>query len=207
MNDYPDRVTLYDDGVYRWSYDMDMWQNRFMLRLLLKLLGIICGGVLILIFALLGPEYYTPKAVAIALASAAGLFALTFLIYAVCAWVMKGVYRLRFEMDENAVALVQSAATRDRNSALATVATLAGIAAGKSGEAFRLSSTLNAVNAVGTTAFSVITRVKTCPEDDVIDLREWFGMNQIYVNREDYAFVLDFIRERISEKARRRSGL
>ena len=32
MNEYPSRVTLYDDGVYRWCYDMDMWQNRYMLR-------------------------------------------------------------------------------------------------------------------------------------------------------------------------------
>ena len=207
MDDFPNRVTLYDDGVYRWSYDMDMWQNRFMLRLVMKLLGIICGGVVILVFALLGPKYLTPMALCIALGSVAGLFALTFLIYAVCAWVMKGVYHLRFEMDESAVALVQSDATRERNGVLAAVAMLAGIAAGKSGEAFRLSTSLNAANTVGITAFSAITRVRTYPQDDVIALREWFGLNQIFVDREDYAYVLDYIRERISEKARRRSGL
>ena len=28
INETPTRVTLYEDGVYRWSYDLDMWRNR-----------------------------------------------------------------------------------------------------------------------------------------------------------------------------------
>ena len=46
-------------------------------------------------------------------------------------------------------------------------------------------------------------RVKQFPQYDLIDLREWFGMNQIYVDAEDYPFVRDFILERVREKARR----
>ena len=33
MDNYPSRVTLGEDGVLRWSYDMDMWHNRYMIGL------------------------------------------------------------------------------------------------------------------------------------------------------------------------------
>ena len=33
---YPSRVTLFEDGVYRWSYDMDMWHNRYLIRLIVR---------------------------------------------------------------------------------------------------------------------------------------------------------------------------
>ena len=34
---YTDRVTLCDDGVYRWYYDMDMYKNKSMLWMLLRI--------------------------------------------------------------------------------------------------------------------------------------------------------------------------
>ena len=46
---YTDRVTLCDDGVYRWYYDMDMYKNKSMLWMLLRInlfimLGASLGG-------------------------------------------------------------------------------------------------------------------------------------------------------------------
>ena len=207
MNDFPPRVTLFDDGVYRWSYDMDMWHNRFLLKLLLKAVGIICAIPILILLLLSGPERVTPTVAAVVLLSLAGVYALTLGIYALCALAMHGVYRLHFAMDESAIVLVQSAATKRRNSALAVVATVAGVAAGKPNEAFRVGTALGCANAVGTTSFSIVTRIMPHPECDVIDMREWFGMNQIYVNAEDYAFVRDFILSHIPEKAQRRSGV
>ena len=203
MNEYPSRVTLYDDGVYRWCYDMDMWHNRYLLRILLKAVTITCVGVLLVLVLLLGPNYLNAKTLGICGIIVAGMYGLPLIIYAICALAMHGVYRLNFMMDEGAVALVQSAATKNRNRTLGAIATVVGLAAGKSGEVFRVTSTLAMTEAVGTTAFSNVTRVKLCPEDDVIDLREWFGLNQIYVGQEDYTFVRDFIMARVREKARR----
>lgn len=40
------------------------------------------------------------------------------------------------------------------------------------------------------------------PDHDLIDLRQFLGMNQIYVGPEDYPFVRDFILERVRKKAR-----
>ena len=205
MGDYPSRVTLFDDGVYRWSYDMDMWHNRYLLRILMKVLGMICAVLFAFTLAAIGPSRTSPTTVGILLLVYAGVPALAALIYCLCALAMGGIYHLRFEMDDSAVALIQSAATKQRNNALAAIATIAGIAAGKPGEALRVGVTLRVANAAGTTALSAVRRVNAVPESDVIDLREWFGMNQIYVNAEDYPFVLEHIMARISQKARDRS--
>ena len=205
---YPDRVTQCDDGVYRWSYDMDMWRNRFMLRHVLKIVCAMSVLVSLTMLAAFGLNRVSPRLAALLFIIPMGaLSALTLLIYLICALAMRGNYHLRFEMDENKIVLVQTAETENRNRVLTTVSTVAGIAAGQRNKAYRVNATLRAADSVGTTAFADVTRVRLFPDDDVIDLWEWFGMNQIYVPREDYALVRDFMLARVSEKARNRSGL
>ena len=208
MNDYPSRVTLFEDGVFRWSYDMDMWRNGFMLRHVLKILAAVCALLCFTMQAAFGWDRMTPLSVAtFFLIPMGALSALTLLIYLISALAMRGNYHLRFEMDESAIALVQSSSTTQRNRALASIAVGVGILAGQRNKAYRVGATLGAANSVGTTAFSDVTRFKAHPGDDVIALREWFFMNQIYVPKEDYAFVRDFILARIPERARRRARL
>ena len=74
MNDFPSRVTRFDDGFYRWSYDMDMWHNRYMLVFLIKVLGAICAPLCALILYWLGPEYMKPMTFLIMALSVAGLY-------------------------------------------------------------------------------------------------------------------------------------
>ena len=54
MRDFPPRVTLSEDGVYRWSYDMDLWRNLFMLKLVLKVLAVLCAVLLFIMAAAAG---------------------------------------------------------------------------------------------------------------------------------------------------------
>lgn len=205
---YPDRVTLCDDGVYRWSYDMDMWHNRFMLKHVLKILCAMCVLLFLTMLAAVGPRRVSPLSAALLFLIPLGvLSALTLLVYLICALAMRGNYHLRFEMDENKIVLVQTAETEKRNRALTAIATVAGIAAGQRNKAYRVNATLRAAGSVGTTAFADVTHVRLFRDDDVIDLWEWFGMNQIYVPREDYARVRDFILARVSDRAKNRSRL
>lgn len=223
MNDYPERVTLYEDGVYRWSYVMDMWKNRYMIRLVWKIIVPLLGLPLLFVAAMVlkNARYLTQQGVAredlmfhlhgdlVSLYIVAGLFAgvllLTELIYAVCALVMHGQYRVRFEMDESAVALVRNPGTMETMNTLGAVAGLIGLVAGKPGAALRVGSTLAVANNTGTSRFESTRRVKRIRKYDVLDLREWFGMNQVYVPKEDYDYVRDFILARVPEKARMRS--
>ena len=223
MNDYPERVTLYEDGVYRWCYVMDMWRNRYMIRLVWKIIVPLLGIPLLLIgvMGLKNAAYLMQQGIAaeelmfymrgdmIALYVVGGILAgillLTELIYAVCALAMHGQWRIRFEMDDSAVALVRNPGTMETLNTLGAVAGILGVIAGKPGEALRVGGTLAMANNTGTSRFESTRRVKRIRKYDVLDLREWFGTNQIYVPREDYEYVRDFILARVSEKARMRS--
>lgn len=222
MDMYPSRVTLFDDGLYRWSYDMDMWHNRYLLGLIIKILCIVLGiptlfvAVNVLKNALPFLERGMTETMLfihgdlLSLTIISGIWIgsilLTLIIYAICAAVMHGTWHLCFEMDESAVALVQSAETKARNSTLATVAAVVEIAAlftGKSNRSLHASSSaLRTANESGTTSFDSVRRVRLHPDHDLIDLREFLGMNQIYAGAEDYPFVRDFILEHVREKAR-----
>lgn len=216
MDMYPSRVTLFEDGVYRWSYDMDMWRNRYLLGLIIKILCIVLGIPTLFIAAMAlknappVPDRGLSHSDLVALAVVGGMWIgsilLTLAVYAICAAVMHGTWHLCFEMDESAVALVQSAAAKQRNATLAAVAAvfeIAALFAGKGSHSLHTSSTaLRTANESGTTSFGSVRKVRPHPDHDLIDLRELFGMNQIYVRAEDYPFVRDFILEHVREKAR-----
>jgi len=134
-----------------------------------------------------------------------GTILLALIIYAICAAVMGGTYRVRFTMDESAVMLVRDPNYMKALNTFGGVIAVAGLVLGKPGDSLRIGSTLAVANNTGTSRFDSVRRIKRVPKYDVLDLREWFGMNQIYVSPEDYDFVLGFILERVPEKARLRS--
>ena len=106
---YPARVTLCDDGVYRWSYDMDMWRNRFMLRHVLTILCAMCVLLFLTMLAAFGPRRVSPLGAALLFLIPMGaLSALTLLIYVICALAMRGNYHLRFDNILNLNTLQQS---------------------------------------------------------------------------------------------------
>ena len=222
MDMYPSRVTLFDDGIYRWSYEMDMWHNRYLLRQIIRILCLVLGiptlfiAAMALRTALQHPGLprdelmFFARGDLLALAIVGGIWIgavlLTLIIYAICAAVMHGAWRLCFEMSASAVALIQSAETKKRNDTMATIAAVADIAtalAGKPSASLHNATVgLHAANDGGITRFDSVRRARLHPDHDLIDLRELLSMNQIYVGPEDYPFVRDFILERVREKAR-----
>lgn len=223
MDNFPERVTLYDDGAYRWHYDMDMWHNRYMIRLIVKILSLLLGIPTLFIAAMLLKSalpmlqngvsqerlafFLNDDLLALYIVGGLwlGMLVLAELIYAICALAMKGVYRLYFQMDESAVALVRRPGTMEALNTLGLLVGVAGLVAGKPGEALRAGSTLAVANSSGVSRFENARRLKTVEKYDLLDLREFFGMNQIYVPKEDYEAVRDFMLERMPEKARMRS--
>ena len=225
MNDYPARVTFFEDGIYRWSYDMDLWHDRYILRLVIKVLLLVMGIPTLFVLAMLLKNLIPLLKsglpgerimffirndlliVAIVGGLLVGMILLTLLIYIIAAAVVHGKYHLCYQMDESAVALVREPRKMDALNTFGTVVAVVGLAIGKPGDAMRIGSTLAVAKNTGTSRFESTRRVKILPERDLLDLREWFGMNQIYVPGEDYGFVKDFILERIPQKARDRSRM
>ena len=221
MDDFPSKVTLFEDGIYRWRYDMDMWHNRYLLKLLMRILCLILGIPALFILAMLCRQalpllnrddpwseimmtlHNDLTLLAVVVGMLAGMIVLALIIYAVCAAAMHGIWRLRFQMDDTAVALVRDPEKMRALNALGTIAAVTGLLVGKPGDSVRIGSTLAMVNSNGTTRFESVRRVKCIEACDVIDLREWFGMNQIYIPEADYALVRDFILARVRDSARR----
>lgn len=219
MDNFPERVTLFEDEAYRWHYDMDMWHNRYMIRLIVKILTLILGIPFLFIAAMLVKNALPMLQSGVSWERLTfsleddlllmyivgglwlGMIVLAELIYAVCALAMKGTYRLHFQMDESAVALVRKPGTMETLNTLGAAAGIIGLLAGKPGEALRVGNTLAIANSAGTSRFESTRRVKAVEKYDLLDLREFLGMNQIYVPKEDYADVKAFILARIPEKA------
>jgi len=223
MNDYPERVTLFDDGIYRWHYDMDMWKNRYILGLISKIIGLLLGipmllaliNVLVRAMPLISQSLDEERIrffmrddlllLAVVGGMLVGILLLVVIVYAICAAAMHGQWRLRFQMDDTTVSLVRDPGTMKAVNALGAITVVAGIAAGKPGEALRMGATTAAVNTNGATRFNSVRRVKIVEDCDVLDLRGFMSMNQVFVPREDFDAAKAFILERLSEKARDRS--
>lgn len=222
MENYPPRVTLFEDGVYRWSYDMDMWQNRFLLRLIVRLFCFMLGIPTLFVLAMVLKQAVPLMNEGVPMAEITGFFVrndlillgvvgglwigmilLTLIVYAVCAAFMHGVWRMCFEMDDASVTLVRSAAAKNVTDTLSAVAAVTEIAVSLSGKnTHGNTAALRGASGPDATGFESVSRVTLHPEDDVINLREFFIMHQVYVGAEDYSFVRDFISERVREKAR-----
>ena len=200
---YPKRVTLGEDQVYRWSYDMDMYRNHYLRNVLLKVFGAIClvsWAFLLFLFAKDGR--LSLSVVFITLLIFGGFMLLVLAGYYLAAVIMRGQYHLRFEMNDEAVLLVRKESTERMMQNMALITMMAGRAAGKPVRGLASGAAIQAGAASALTFFSEVRSMKERPRYDAFNLRSLTGGNQIWVGPEDYAFVRDYVRSRIPEKAR-----
>ena len=198
---YPGRVTRGDDGVYRWSYDMDMYHNHYFRNLLLKIVGIICAGLFVLMVGLFAMEgMMSPLMAGITLLILVGIVLLTLLFYYLAAVIMHGVYHLRFEMNDDAVMLIRKASTTNMMNSMAMITMLTSAAAGKPMRGVASGASMSAAASSGLTWFKHVKGMKEYPQYDAVSLRSTDGPNQIWIPKEDFIFVKDFIKSRMSMK-------
>ena len=197
---YTDRVTLCDDGVYRWYYDMDMYKNKSMLWMLLRInlfimLGASMGGAGLV--GLVKHDFKDPMVRGI-LAVGLALLVLMSVLYVIgfyiAAAVKRGNYRLHFDMREDCLELVWSPGVKQTFDTGKKVLALAGNALGSRRVRGRYRPSLNEVSNV---AFSSVFRHRSYPQWDMIDLYVPGGKFQVYVAGEDFERVERFILERI----------
>ena len=201
MKGFTDRVTMGEDGIYRWYYDIDLQTNRYMRNLVMKAVGAAFGiAVLMLMFLLAADNLLTATAAAIILGVYAGILGITFGIFEIVARVKK-VSRTLYMMGDNGIA--QAAASRENTAKAIHILTglnvVAGIAAGSPVQALMYGAYLEA-GASGTaqymSRFISIGNVREDPLHDSIHLNAFMQWTQICVPKEDYQFVCDFIRAR-----------
>ena len=196
------RVALCKDGKYRWTYEFNMLKNPSIIVVVYKIFGILLSIPFIIhVIALarngeLQKEWNdrlwsgsNPK---VWLVIMAVFVVIILLAYLLVAWMYGGKYIVHFTMDENCIVHEQEAAQSKRAQKLGLLTALVGIFAKRPSTIG--AGMLAASRTTFTSDFPNVRRIKPRRALKLIKVNKLLERNQVYVPREDFDFVLDFIR-------------
>ena len=192
---FSSRVTLDEDGKYRWAYEIHLFRNPTFFWLVWKIFFFILLGIFAVVFLIdIGRGWETAfdtlRMLGWFLIGMTVLVGLGYLVYAA---MMGGRYVAQFEMDEKGVNHRQAPAQARKAKRIGRATIAAGIATGRP-------STIGAgMSAQRTEMYSDFERtrkVKAFPHRNLIKVNGLLSHNQVYAPKEDFEFVLAYIRQR-----------
>lgn len=196
--DIGNRVMLCKDGKYRWIHEVNMFKNPSILFDVWKVLGItmlivivIVGFILVIsgdldVDGMLGMG----KAMLITAAIMAVLSIIGYIVYALIAG---GKYIVLFTLDEKEVVHQQMPRSAKKGQIIGDLAILAGLATGRMGT---IGSGMLAKSRTSmTTTLSDVKRLTPCPRMNMIKVNETLSKNRVYVCKEDFFLVYNFLCE------------
>ena len=201
-------MTEQPDGIYRWTYELNMYRNPAVLITVLKVLGLSMGLVwLFVVLISMGDRGFwwngflsMTKGFALVMLGFIVLGAIAYCLYAL---IQGGRYCVLFEMDEQGVKHTQLARQFKRAQVVAALTTLAGAAARN--PTVMGSGILAGSRASLYSGFASVKKITAAKERNVIYLDSLFNHNQVYVEDADFDEVFDFIAERcVNAKGRAR---
>lgn len=195
-------LTSDKNGGYSWYYELNMYKNPTVFITLCKVFGGVIFGCGLLIGLLSQQSFIdTLKFILIIWGCGFGGFliigGLSYVIYAA---VQGGKYCVVFEMDKKQIVHTQLAKQFEKARVIAALTVLAGVAKGSPGLVG--TGLLAGSRATMKTKFEIVDKIKVKRRRNVIYLHSGFEWNQIYICDEDFDTVLQYITERIPEKAR-----
>lgn len=196
------RVRLCQDGKYRWTYEFNMLKNPAIILVVYKIFGILLSiPFLINVIFLakngaLQKEWNdrlwsgsNPKVWLVVMA----VFVVLILIsYLVVAWMYGGKYIVHFTLDEESVIHEQEPVQVQRARKLGLLTVLVGILAKRPSTVG--AGMLAASRSTSTSVFDNVRRIKPRRYIELIKVNQLLDRNQVYVPKEDFDFVLNFIR-------------
>jgi len=196
LDQLTDRVTKQEDGSYCWYYELDMFHNLSILMMLLKIMFWIC--LMMMAFALIvsgGGSGSNPMSfMGFVGLLGLGMILLTVLIYYLTAFIMHGCYRMHFAMNEKCIGLYYSERTLQMMGTLAGATSAAGRIAGRGAQASRLGGQIRRMQDNAILNLGSLRHMSIDPEHDLLCLRELLVIqHMIFVRKEDYAFVRDWV--------------
>ena len=198
------RVTRDENGNYHWLYDLDMKKNNYMQTTVFRVMLIILVAsylLSILVFMFIGAD---PGAIRyfsmIFLLIAALMIPITYLATCFVARYYKGHFHYAYEMNEEGIIFRRVGEDAVRTAQIGEAAFWIGIFTSQPGLAG--SGAYIAGNYDACSKFTRVFKIKAIPAKECIDLYSPFLLNQIFVNKEDYDFVLNFIESRTGKKVR-----
>ena len=197
-NDYSgSRVSLCEDGKYRWTYPLDMLKNPSILFVLLKIFGILLSIPLLIALISAAANNDWQKIwdgfIKIWLIVMVVFFVIILISYLIVVWMNGGKYVVIFTMDEKRLIHEQVPVQYERARKVGILAALVGIFAKRPVAAG--AGALAASRNTSVSVFDKVRRVKPRRGQNLIKVNQSLERNQVYVPDEDFDFVLDFIRK------------
>ena len=189
------RVRLFEDGKYRWVYEMSLFKNPTVFLLLIKIFSFIFLGIFVLmvIFGAGDGDFWwdgflnTLKIFGIIFAGMVALVGISYLIYAA---IMGGKYGVEFEMDENGVNHRQIEAQAKKARKIGAATAIIGAASGRPGT---VGAGFAAARTEMYSEFAKVRKVKAYPRRGLLKVNAGLNHNQVYAAPEDFEFVRGFI--------------
>ena len=192
-----DRVRLCEDGKYRWTYPLDMMKNPSILFVVYKIFGILLSIPLLIsiIRAAIDGDWARAwdDSIKIWLIVLAVFAVIIYIGYLLVVWTYGGKYVVHFTLDEDQLVHEQEAAQFRRARKLGLGAILVGIFSKRPatvGQGIFIAS-----KNTSTSTLAKVRRIKPRRAWHLIKVNEGLEHNQIYVPKEDYDLVLDFLRQ------------
>ena len=191
------------DGIYRWVYELNLYTNPTIFFLVSKIfLGIGLGlFFFIQVLVMIEDGFQLDQLLDSIVMLAAGLVGILVLVavgYLVYAFIMGGKYCVLFEMDERGVKHTQLPHQVKKAQIIGMLAVMTGAAAGN---LTAMGSGLLAASHSSTySEFSKVKSLEILRKRNAIKLNEPMNYNQIYVDEDNFDFVLKFIQTRVGQK-------
>ena len=189
-------VRLCNDGKYRWVYEMNLLKNPTIFITVLKVMMISVGIVwlfgLVIGLGNMSLDYFLfwTKLSGIML----GIFVVLTIIGVLITAAILGKYVVLFEMDENEVTHIQMPRQVKKAEVIGLITALVGAMA-KSPTTMG-AGMLAASKTKSTSVFANVRRVKARRRLNLIKVNQRLEHNQVYVPKEDFDFVYNYIKSR-----------
>ncbi len=192
---FSENILLGEDGVYRWTYGMRMWENPTILITVWKVLFI--GGMFpVLLVSLLELfEQGFTQALSVFIPMFLGMIAFitvfSLIAYLIVAIVNGGYYQVVFELDDQGIHHIQMKKQFKKNQVIALLTILAGAASGSPQSAG--AGLLAGSKQHSYSDFKKVKKIVAVPRRHVIYINESLEHNQVYVGEEDFDQVKAYI--------------
>lgn len=196
-----ENITKTGGGSYKWMYEFSLWKNPAILITVFKVLLIaLMVPALLMFFLTLGEGMGEAFKLFVFMLGIGFIlmFVLMIAAYIMLSLTYGGKYYVLFQMDKNGVNHIQLDKQHKKAQALGFLTSLIGAASNNVTAAG--AGLLGASKKNMYTNFKKVKTLKFSPNRNTIYLNETLNKNQIYVAKEDYFFVKEFILENCPKK-------
>ena len=192
-----ENVILCADGKYRWVYELHLLKDWSVFFLVWRIFFFILAGIftLMMIISLIEDGFGDSiwSSFKFFLYFVLGMTALVLISYFIYAAVMGFKYCVVFEMDDRGILHKQMPKQAKRAEILSALTVLAGLA---SRNVTTVGVGMSTARTEMYTEFDKVRKMRVISRRSRIKLREVFSTNEVYIAKEDFAFVKEYIETR-----------